>query len=108
MSRFYGVIEAGCVDSDGIQGGDSSGTDSVHASSAGHYDPTHHAHHPEPVNEELGVSLFAFREPLHQTKRELIYSSVPARTLHHNCSSSPFLRRLQILALLIQRPCLGG
>ena len=37
------------------KGGDSSGTDSVHAASAGGYEPTHHAPHPESHNESLGV-----------------------------------------------------
>lgn len=32
------------------------GKSSGHQESAGHYEPTHHAHHPEPVNESLGVS----------------------------------------------------
>ncbi|KAI4134968.1 MAG: hypothetical protein LQ347_001080 [Umbilicaria vellea] len=38
------------------------GTSSGHQESAGHYEPTHHAHHPEPVNESLGVS-FPIRTP---------------------------------------------
>ena len=38
-----------------IQGHDSSGTPSTHAASAGGHIPTHHDHHPEPHNEDLGV-----------------------------------------------------
>lgn len=29
--------------------------DTGHHASAGNYQPTHHGHHPEPVNESLGV-----------------------------------------------------
>lgn len=42
-----------------IGGGDSSGTDSIHAASAGGHEPTHHAPHPEPHNENLGRGFYA-------------------------------------------------
>ncbi|MCJ1238986.1 hypothetical protein MMC14_006978 [Varicellaria rhodocarpa] len=37
---------------------DSSNTPSEHAASAGHAEPTHHGHHPEPVNESLGPGFY--------------------------------------------------
>ncbi|CAF9909341.1 MAG: hypothetical protein ALECFALPRED_005523 [Alectoria fallacina] len=42
-----------------VGGRDSSGTDSVHAASAGGHEPTHHAPHPEPHNESLGRGFYA-------------------------------------------------
>lgn len=39
------------------QGPESSGTESGHAAAAGQHEPTHHDHHPEPVNESFGVRL---------------------------------------------------
>lgn len=38
---------------------DSSVTSSGHAASAGKAEPTHHGHHPEPVNESLGVRPYS-------------------------------------------------
>ncbi|KAI4105120.1 MAG: hypothetical protein LQ345_007247, partial [Seirophora villosa] len=33
---------------------DNDTTDTTHHASAGKHEPTHHGHHPEPVNESLG------------------------------------------------------
>ena len=48
LNSVFGTNEIG-------QGRDSSGTDSLHAASAGGHESTHHAPHPEPVDEHLGV-----------------------------------------------------
>ncbi|MCJ1449789.1 hypothetical protein MMC28_000117 [Mycoblastus sanguinarius] len=43
---------------DPIGEGDSSGTSSTHAASAGGHEPTHHSSHPEPANETLGRGFY--------------------------------------------------
>lgn len=40
---------------------DNDTTDTGHHASAGEFKPTHHGHHPEPVNESLGVCAMDFR-----------------------------------------------
>ncbi|KAL8842702.1 MAG: hypothetical protein Q9170_000358 [Blastenia crenularia] len=37
---------------------DNDTTDTTHHASAGKYEPTHHGHHPEPVNESLGRGFY--------------------------------------------------
>lgn len=89
------------------------GKSSGHQQSAGHYEPTHHAHHAEPVNESLGVSSQISPAPypadLWQLGSRAPYHGAnitpPARFLHRPRRHTAILRNLQILPLVGRIVC---
>lgn len=77
-----------------VQGSDSSGTDSLHAASAGGHEPTDHPPHPESKNEELGVRSYFRSIPFPLAIDTLLTglgmdSALSTSQLQHSPSPSP-------------------
>lgn len=89
---------------------DNDTTSTGHHASAGKHEPTHHGHHPEPVNESLGVgahsnvlNCFSFPSGRQIHDQWLILGS--ARLLPCDRCPSAQLRHLQILPVFGWQQC---